>query len=303
MLVPQTNNKTPDGDFPEIRDAFVTHPDLAELCGKLKRVSPQAGRTNRVFQLETEKGSFFLRLPREETAGIVDREAEAVNLSLAADLGLALPPLYCNADAGILVTNAVEVVSEVTDVLPQKLGNALGRLHASGAQFAGLLDPDEVYRAQRDVLRSASEFRAEMGSLDEALQGLAGTIVLKTGNTQLVPCHGDLSPGNCLSTGDRLWMIDWEYSGMSDPAWDIAYAIQEHEFSADQESRFLTAYCGTAAAVLAPDTSRLELMKARCDAVSALWALEQVIKGRDPEFFLSFALARRDRALETIRRA
>jgi aminoglycoside phosphotransferase (APT) family kinase protein len=303
MLVPRTNNKTPDNEFPEIQDAFKTHPELLDLCGKLKRVLPQEGLTNRVFRLDAEKGAFFLRLPRLETAGTVDREAEAANLSLAAELCLALPALFCKPDAGVLVTGAVDVVDDVPPDLPQKLGASLGRLHASGAQFEGQLDPDAVYRAQRDELRSVSDFRAEMAPLDEALQDLSTTMRLKTEDVQLVPSHGDLSPGNCLSTADRLWLIDWEYSGMSDPAWDIAYAVQEHGFSQDEESRFLKAYCGTDAADPLPDTKRLQLMKARCDAVSALWALEQVAKGRDPEIFLSFALARRDRALETIGRA
>jgi thiamine kinase-like enzyme len=303
MLVPQTNNKTPAHEFPEIQDAFKTHPELVELCGAPKMVVPQAGLTNRVFRLETEKGAFFLRLPREETVGIVDREAEAVNLSLAAELGLALPPLFCNPGAGVLVTGAVDVVDDVPPDLPQNLGASLGRLHASGAQFEGQLDPDAVYRAQREELGSVPDFRAEMAPLDEALQDLSRTMRLKTDAVQLVPSHGDLSPGNCLSTADRLWLIDWEYSGMSDPAWDIAYAVQEHDFSEDQESRFLKAYCGTDAADLIPDTTRLEFMKARCDAVSALWALEQVAKGRDSSVFLSFARARKDRALENIGRA
>ena len=29
-------------------------------------------------------------------------------------------------------------------------------------------------------------------------------------------------PGNLLDTGERVYVIDWEYSGMNDPVWDLA---------------------------------------------------------------------------------
>lgn len=92
-------------------------------------------------------------------------------------------------------------------------------------------------------------------------------------------------------TSDQLWLIDWEFSGMSDPAWDLAYAVLEHEMSADEEQVFLQAYAATGAAV--PEADCLGVMKAKCDAVSALWALEQVAAGRDEDVFLPFARQRR----------
>lgn len=300
--MPQTTATMPVDDFPDIQEAFNTFPELPDLCGAPCAVQPQTGLTNRVYRLETDKGTFFLRLPREETAGLVDRAAEANNIALAASLGLALPPLYCNSDAGILVTPAVTVVGSIPQDFPQSLGNTLGRLHVSGVKFSGVLDPNEVYRAQRESLKSLPEFEDEFEPLELTLQHHLAGSGHDVSSQELVPSHGDLSPGNCLVDQDRIWLIDWEYSGMSEPAWDIAYAIQENDFSVDQEQQFLGAYRGATGSRLFPAATRLELLKARCDAVSALWALEQVNKGRDPDVFLQFARERRDRALGTLQK-
>ena len=37
----------------------------------------------------------------------------------------------------------------------------------------------------------------------------------------LVACHCDPLCENFLDTGERMWIVDWEYSGMNDPMWDL----------------------------------------------------------------------------------
>ncbi|MCV0429260.1 MAG: phosphotransferase [Roseibium sp.] len=273
---------------------------MLEICGKPRLVTPHSGLTNRVYRLVSGHGEFFLRLPRAETAGMIDRIAEAHNLIWAADLGLALPALFCDPETGVLVTRSVQDVTRPSARLPTRLGDAIGRLHASNAPFQGTLDADAVFLAQRELLAKTSVFWSEMVELEGELKSVQDT-ASQTGPLNRVPCHGDLSPGNCLGTPDGLWLIDWEYSGMADPAWDLAYAVLEHGFPYQQETEFLEAYCASGAKALCPSFERLETMKSKCDAVSALWALEQVSNGRDKAVFLPFARERRDRALSRLR--
>ena len=37
----------------------------------------------------------------------------------------------------------------------------------------------------------------------------------------LAPCHCDPLSENFLDDGKRMWVVDWEYSGMNDPFWDL----------------------------------------------------------------------------------
>lgn len=283
-----------------IREAFREHPDLRSTCGLPRHAVLQAGLTNQVYRLVAGNGDYYLRLPGAQTSDSIDRHAEARNLALAAALGLALPPVFIDCETGMLVTQAVEVLAETPADLPEQLGTLLGRLHSSGAVFAGELHADAVFRAQREGLDQL--YRDEIGLLEQVFRWSANGA--DSGSAaRFVPSHGDLSPGNCLAVPGGVWLIDWEYSAMAEPAWDLAYAVLEHGFSKTQESAFLGAYrCATpAAAALCPSLERLEAMKARCDAVSALWAFAQAARGRDADLFLSFAQGRRDRALARIK--
>ncbi|MES0880661.1 choline/ethanolamine kinase family protein [Roseibium sp. SCP14] len=275
------------------------HDRLPHICGGLRRVSPHAGLTNRVYRLEADKGAFFLRLPREETAGMIDRNAEAQNLKSAAEISVALPPLFCDPETGVLLTRAVDEVDCSPADMARQLGQALGQLHASGLTFSGRLEPDDVYRAQRHSLSISPRCRQEMLLLDSALEKMR-TIPAFVSAKRLVPSHGDLSPGNCLVTAEKFWLIDWEYSGMSEPTWDLAYAVLEHGFSEEQEAELLNAYCASGAMDFRPSEEQLQIMKSKCDAVSAAWALEQLMKGRDEMTFLPFARARIERALHRL---
>ena len=41
---------------------------------------------------------------------------------------------------------------------------------------------------------------------------------------RVVLCHNDMMPGNWIDQGERLWLIDWEYSGAGHPLFDLAHA-------------------------------------------------------------------------------
>lgn len=231
---------------------------------------------------------------------MVDRYDEAENIGQAADLGIALGPLYCEPAAGILLTRAVDTVSATPDVLAACLGDVLGRLHASKNAFRGELDPGRVIGAQLEALGSGGTAAADVARLKSLLADLQPFEPAER-EPRRVPSHGDPSPGNCLMTSDRLWLIDWEYSAMAKPSWDIAYASLEHGFSRAQERELLEAYRQRAGDRLRPTQRELQMMKIKCDVVSALWGLEQLSQGSDKTDFHAFARARLDRAVATAR--
>ena len=157
-----------------------------------------------------------------------------------------------------------------------------------------------VFHVLRDYARRLVEGGSTYENRIKEFLKITALTEARSGPYEIVFGHNDLLAANFLDDGARLWLIDWEFSGMSDPAWDLAYAVLEHEMSADEEQVFLQAYAATGAAV--PEAGRLGVMKAKCDAVSALWALEQVVAGRDEDVFLPFARQRRGRALRQLAR-
>ena len=66
-------------------------------------------------------------------------------------------------------------------------------------------------------------------------------------NTHPLPssaCHCDPLCENFLDAGDRMWIVDWEYSGMNDPMWDLGDLSVEAGFSEDQDEQMIQAYFG-----------------------------------------------------------
>jgi thiamine kinase-like enzyme len=62
----------------------------------------------------------------------------------------------------------------------------------------------------------------------------------------LVPAHVDASAANfLLGTDGRLWLVDWEFSSMADPAWDPASVLMQRSANDDALARrFVAAIFG-----------------------------------------------------------
>ncbi|MDB4837528.1 phosphotransferase [Marinomonas sp.] len=55
-------------------------------------------------------------------------------------------------------------------------------------------------------------------------------------------CHNDLNPKNVLMDRHKLWLIDWEYTGVGDPLFDLAVIAKSHNLSDEQIEIFIRAY-------------------------------------------------------------
>lgn len=215
-------------------------------------------------------------------------------MKCAASLGLAPEPLYCAPDRGILLTEELATVPVSRMTFAEDLGRVVGKLHASRSGFLGEIEPTKLCENYLQDLASVPGVTEDLNRLRGLSDNLAAEV--DSSGVPPVPSHGDLSQGNCLMTAEGLQLIDWEYSGMSEPAWDLAYAIIENGLTDEEEHRFLDAYAAGGAGRLVPAPPRLDLMKSRCDLVSALWALDRhPLDPADAEY-RSFAHARIDRA-------
>src|SRR4029078_5047344 len=112
-----------------------------------------------------------------------------------------------------------------------------------------------------------------------------------------VPCHNDLLAGNFILGADRLWIVDWEYTGMGDRFFDLANFAVNNEFSSPQYEELLTAYYAEP-----PPPARaaaLHLMVFMSDFREAMWGVvQQGISDLDFDF-VEYATKHFDRMRET----
>ena len=107
------------------------------------------------------------------------------------------------------------------------------------------------------------------------------------------PFHCDPLAENFLDTGDRMIIIDFEYSGNNDPMWDLGDLSVEAEFDGDQDRIFMTTYFGGEAPAF--DLGRMLLYKAMCDLLWTLWGVVRHANDNPAEDFWAYAVNRLER--------
>lgn len=148
------------------------------------------------------------------------------------------PPVFIDEARHILVLNDVgdDVGKGLRDCGFSGVGRALGVLHAHTANLsiAGslapgvLFVPDHLETAAQGRSASTKVFLAVLAS-DEEFASL-----LREGASRYEPCgviHGDVRQDNWRLVTDeggrRAVLVDWEFAGAGDPAWDVGSACAD----------------------------------------------------------------------------
>ncbi len=129
----------------------------------------------------------------------------------------------------------------------------------------------------------------------EDVQRRAGRVraKLESAPVALVPCHCDPLCENFLDTGERMFIIDYEYAGNNDPMWDLGDLSVEGEFGDEQDDALLRAYFGGGPP--ADQRGRMVAYKALCDLLWTLWGVIQHVNGNPAEDFWAYAVGRFER--------
>ena len=106
-------------------------------------------------------------------------------------------------------------------------------------------------------------------------------------------CHIDLVPENFIeSPQGRMYLIDWEYSSMNDPMWDLAALFLESEFTNQEEEDFLTYYESDKTPV---SREKIRIYKILQDTIWSLWTVYKEDQGAD---FGDYGVSRYQRAVD-----
>lgn len=272
-------------------------PLLADRPASDWRVTRLAGMTNRSWRLTAGDRDLVLRAPSPSSQRYLSRAQELHNARLAAEIGIAPSLLYADPATGVTLqpflaeAHALGPGDFADPEVARKVGALLGRLHRSGCRFAGTMAPFPII----DVyLGLASDGR--LRNLRMRMEAVR--IALERDVPEAVPSHIDPNPTNFLRLpGGELKLIDWEFSAMCEPAWDLAAIAIEGGMPAEAVAAFHEGYGWK------PDpaaTSRLWLMRTALHLVAASWTYAEISAGNAAEglpALLEDRLARLERNL------
>lgn len=270
----------------DARAALAAIPALAGYDGPLERLG---GLTNLVYRA----GDICLRIPGKGTEEYINRANEAVAAYEAAKAGVSPEVLHVDAGTGIMATRFVagaETMSpekfKTRKGSPARAGEAFRKLHNSGAVFPFRF---ELFAMIDDYLKvlSTKDVALPPGYHDVVCEAAVVREALAAHPIQLAACHCDPLCENFLDTGERMWIVDWEYSGMNDPLWDLGDLSVEGGFYAAQDEEMMRAYFGGEAKPA--ERGRIVIYKAMCDLLWTLWGLIQLANNNPVDDFRAYA--------------
>ena len=208
--------------------------------GGIESIEPLGGGiTNRNFKIVAGGETFVLRIGGEDTELLgIDRDVERDATVAAAELGIGPEVVAFVEPEGYLVTRYVE--GEVGRAGIEEVAPLLRRLH-DGRPIAGRFDPFRVVEAYAELAR---EYGVDVPAGYARASEVATRIAARRGHVELRPCHNDLLAANFIHDGERIWVVDWEYAGMGDPAFDLANFAVNNGLDEDGDRALLEAYGG-----------------------------------------------------------
>ena len=234
----------PEPDEVDLQAVFASISILAGQTPADFTITALPGYTNRNFRLLNRDHDWVLRLPRSHTNGFIDRAGEAHNQTLAHQLGLAPQVVWRNDDGLTLTPTLTNSRNLHCADFANKDGMALivkplQQLHRSGLCFHGRADLTQTLVSHYDLLDADQrhDYAIRMAQAQRLL------CLLENDSGDWVPSHRDPVFGNLLMTDERLWIIDWEYSAMATPYWDLAILCNEADLDLAQSRLLLQAYC------------------------------------------------------------
>jgi thiamine kinase-like enzyme len=265
------------------------------------------GLTNLVFRIDRGDERYVLRIPGKGTEAYIDRKVEIYNARVAASAGVSAEVIYADTASGILLMRHIDGIVTMT---PQEFARRDGAAARAGIALKRMHDCGETFEFRFELFAMIDDY---LGILDvrkaELPPGYAGVVesaapvraALQRNPAKLAPCHCDPLCENFLDNGERMWIVDWEYSGMNDPLWDLGDVSVEAGFNAAQDSEMMRAYCGCEP--LPSEYGRMVIYKAMCDLLWTLWGLIQHSDGNTAEDFWAYSIGRFERCQQLMNSA
>jgi thiamine kinase-like enzyme len=289
-------NRTPRGaKLQKIYDVLARVPLFRDARWEDIKLEPLDSFTNLNYKVIMNDKTYVLRIAGEGTSNYIDRAAEEYNAQVATAAGLNAETLFFDANDGTMLSQFVEG-STMDRILfhsdPTALARAalvLKRLHTLDRPFESRFDAFAMIEHYLELLRRLqaplpADFEEIKQEVDAVRQLLEAIYI------PLTPCHNDTWPENFVEVGRRIYLIDWEYSGMNDPMWDLGNLSVEAGFRDEQDRAMMEAYCGNS--VPSQLFARMVLYKATVSFFWALWSIVQYANNNPATDFWTYALNR-----------
>ncbi len=213
----------------------------------IKDIIPlQNGLTNKSFSFCVGDNKYVYRVPGKNTFGYVNRVREKNALTVAKELGIDDSYIFEDETEGWKLSHFIDETEGFDFENPRhlnKLCEHLKLLHSSkitiGSEFDFFKEADILIERLNGL---NSLVASDMSVLRERLLPIYEAVAKDNWPKQL--SHNDIYETNMLLSGDKLYLIDWEYAGDSDIGYDISKLFAVRNAAIDEIDGCLSYYFG-----------------------------------------------------------
>ena len=234
------------------KDIYIKVKNIFYNCMNLESIKIENvnhGVTNNSYIVYTMDNIYILRLSGKGTNEYINRQDEIINMKIIASNLEILPPVYySNEETGLIISKYVKNSHEFNkkDFYDQRklslLNETLINLHRSQVKLNNEFDIEKsIYEYQKLLQRMNCNYpqilQENLSILEKSFERLKSQY-----GKILVPCHNDPKMDNFLLTDKKIYLIDWEYSGMADEYFELANFTLTNELDENEEKYFLENY-------------------------------------------------------------
>lgn len=271
----------------------------------ITEVTPAGGMTNKNYRICVKDTRYILRVAGAGTDRMINRNTEMFNSAIASEKGFNVEVPYFNLETGVKISKFIENAETLTHRSIKKEENLkqvtkiLRELHECKD-----FHMDNEFNMFRELEKYEDILKKDNGEFFEDYDEVRSKVMaledeLKKCGAVAVPSHNDLVSENFVKdTEGRIYLIDWEYSGINDDMWDLAALSLENEFTEDDiELMFRLYFNGKEAD---QNTRRRLLIHQICQ--DFLWAVWTLIKEAEGDDFGTYGIDRYNRAKEYLKK-
>ncbi|MEZ7748253.1 phosphotransferase family protein [Gemella sanguinis] len=260
-------------------------------------VEKLGGMTNNNYLVETTDRKFIVKFFGKGTEKLINRIAEKNNLEKLRDLELDVENYIFDINEGIKVNeyieNATTFDAHYIKTKNKEVAEILQKVHGSGKELEGEFKIFDEIKKYEDLIQGEIKY-AYYDKIRDKVFGLQSH--LEEIGIDRKSCHIDLVPENFIEDENgRVYLIDWEYSSMNDPMWDLAALFIESNYRKSEEGDFFKYYYSEKTPV---SIAKIMIYKILQDFLWSLWTIYKEEQGAE---FGSYGQDRYNRCLKNLK--
>ena len=264
---------------------------------EIVNVERLGGMTNNNYLVETTNRKFIVKFFGKGTDKLINRIAEKNNLEKLRDLELDVENYIFDINEGIKVNeyieNATTFDAHYIKTKNKEVAEILQKVHGSGKELEGEFKIFDEIKKYENLIQGEIKY-AYYDKIKDKVFGLQSH--LEEIGIDRKSCHIDLVPENFIEDENgRVYLIDWEYSSMNDPMWDLAALFIESNYRKSEEGDFFKYYYSEKTPV---SIAKIMIYKILQDFLWSLWTIYKEEQGAE---FGSYGQDRYNRCLKNLK--